>query len=454
VGREQISCLSIAADGSVLAVGTRTGAVHVVRDCNSDSRQLVQLPARHTDGYKVRCGSLSPDASKLVTTADDARMVLWDLSTRSCMLSIHEHTKPIRGCCWSPDGKHICSVGDDSLLIVHDVVILTSSSSSSEGGSSSGSSSKKIRMATRLDGLAAGAAASAAAEAEAAGEAGQGRNSLLKHPGLTRMDVSMHKERLLACVPLPPTSGRSSCNGSYLLSPHKHAEAPAPAAAGIRHISDGVLCADQSGQLLLLPPDSTAAVPTGMAIGSSIACCSFNGGVVAAAKRDGAVTVMSCSPGSGGSGANATPLSGVSTITAAGMGSNAPPAGQMPGAPQLGATLSQAAVTAAAAAAAADKAEDIAVSAKMDMLVLGISACRGLGRVALAGVDRKNTQTGIAYLWEFDPSRRPAALKAQGTGRGLSGTAALSRQHSNRWAWGQRVLMLVLCLRYARPLVV
>jgi hypothetical protein len=379
--------------------------------------------------------SLSPNASKLVSTADDARMVLWDLSTRSCMLSIHEHTKPIRGCCWSPDGKHICSVGDDSLLIVHDVVILTTSSSSgnSEGGSSS---SKKIRMATRLDGLAAGAAAAAAAEAEAAGEVGQGRSGVLKHPGLTRMDVSMHKERLLACVPLPPTSGRSSCNGSYLMSPHKgHAEVPAPASAGARHISDGVLCADQSGQLLLLPPDSTAAVPTGMAIGSSIACCSFDGGVVAAAKRDGAVTVMSCSPGGGCSGANATPLSGVSTNTAAGMGSNGPPAsGPLPAAPQLGATLSQAAVTAAAAAAAAaaDKSEDIAVSAKMDMLVLGISACRGLGRVALAGVDRKNTQTGVVYLWEFDPSRRPAALKAQGTGRGLSGVATLSRQHSNR----------------------
>jgi hypothetical protein len=68
----------------------------------------------------------------------------------------------------------------------------------------------------------------------------------------------------------------------------------------------------------------------------------------------------------------------------------------------------------------------------MDMLVLGISACRALGRVALAGSERKNTQNGVVYLWEFDPSMRPAALKQQGALRGLSGIEPLTRQHSNR----------------------
>ena len=406
-GREQVTCLSIAADGAVLAVGTRTGRVHVVLSCSSDSRQLLQLPSRHADGYKVRCVALSPDASKLLSTADDARMVLWDLSTRSCMLSIHEHTKLVRGCCWSSDGKRICSVGDDNLLIVHDIVILSSSTATTSGS--------KIRQAIRLDGLAAGTAAAAAAEEEAAGEGGQG-STVLRHPGLKRMDVTMLKERLLACVPLRAPSTRSSCNDS-ISKPERLASL-----AG-RHASmpDGVLCADQSGQLLLLPPDSTAAVPTGMAVGNSIACCCFDGGIVAAAKREGNVTVMSCSPGA------STPHSGVSATAGAGNGpaASAGLAGAAGVAPAAAGTWP-------AAAAAAPWDQHVAVSSKIDMVVLGISACRALGRVALAGVERKNTQTGVLHLWEFDPSVRPAALKAQGTTRGLSGLEPLTRQHSNR----------------------
>jgi len=413
VGREQISCLTLAASGSVLAVATRTGKVHVVLASNTDSRQLVQLPVRHSEGYKVRCTALSPDASKLLTSADDARLVLWDLSTRSCMLSIHEHTKPIRGCCWSPDGRHICSVGDDNLLCLHDVMVL---SSSCNGSSSSKGS--KLRIAARLDGLAGATAATAAAEAEAAGE-GPSSSTVLQHPGLKRMDVSMLKERLLACVPLPAPPQRSSFTDSYGCRPAKQASSAAEPAAGAATaaapspaMQDGVLCADQSGQLLLLPPDSAASVPTGMSVGSSIACCCFDGGVIAAAKRDGALTVMSCAPGTN---TTATPASGVST-TAAG---SAPP--ELPAAAGIWST--------GAAAAASGH---IAVSAKIDMIILGISVCRALGRVALAGVERKNTQTGIVYLWEFDPSVRPAALKAQGTLRGLSSVDILGRQHSNR----------------------
>jgi hypothetical protein len=433
LGREQTTCLSISADGSVLAVGTRAGKVHVVVACNTDSRQLVQLPARHADGYKVRCMALSPDASKLVSTADDARMLLWDISKRSCMLSIHEHTKPIRGCCWSPNGKHIATVGDDNLLIVHDIVILTSSSGSSSIGSG------RVRMGFRLDGLATSTAAADAAEAEAAGETGHSSGAVLKHPCLKRMDVSMLKERLLACVPLPATSYPSSCDASMLLHAGDQRGSAGGAAAAAAGMLDGVLCADQAGQLLLLPPASTAALPTGMSIGSNIACCCFDGGVVAAAKRDGAVTVMSCRAGTG---THPTPLSGVSTTAGAAAapaaaerrsGDNFTPAAAPVTAAGPGAAMAQAAAAAVAAVeSGVPLPQDIAVSARMDMLVLGISACRALGRVALAGAERKNTQNGVVYLWEFDPGMRPAALKQQGVLRGLSGIEPVTRQHSNR----------------------
>lgn len=293
-------------------------------------------------------------------------------------------------------------------------------------------------MGIRLDGLAAGTAAADAAEAEAAGETGHSSGTVLKHPCLKRMDVSMLKERLLACVPLPATSYPSSCDASMLFHPggHPSSAGGAAAAAGM---PDGVLCADQAGQLLLLPPASTAALPTGMSIGSNIACCCFDGGVVAAAKRDGAVTVMSCRAGTV---THPTPLSGVSTTAgavaapaAAGrrLGDSFAPAAAPAPAAGPGAAMAQAAAAAVAAVeAGVPLPQDIAVSAKMDMLVLGISACRALGRVALAGAERKNTQNGVVYLWEFDPSMRPAALKQQGTLRGLSGIEPLTRQHSNR----------------------
>jgi WD40 repeat protein len=106
---EQVSCLDLSRDGSWLAVGSRSGKVYLLPH---GSTELQHLPTRHQDGYKVRCCSLSPDGSKLLTAAEDARLVLWDVVSGSCVLSVHEHFKPIRGCCWSPDGRHIVTVGE------------------------------------------------------------------------------------------------------------------------------------------------------------------------------------------------------------------------------------------------------------------------------------------------------------------------------------------------------
>jgi periodic tryptophan protein 2 len=105
---EQVSCLDLSRDGSWLAVGSRSGKVYLLPQ---GSTELQQLPTRHQDGYKVRCCALSPDGSKLLSAAEDARLVLWDVASGSCVLSVHEHFKPVRGCCWSPDGRHIVTVG-------------------------------------------------------------------------------------------------------------------------------------------------------------------------------------------------------------------------------------------------------------------------------------------------------------------------------------------------------
>jgi hypothetical protein len=397
LGRDHASCITLAAGARrSMAFGTRAGRVYLVPDCSSgggEQRVLLQLPARHMEGCKVRCAALSPDASKLLTSADDARLLLWDLASRSCVLAVHEHTKPIRCCCWSPDGRHVATVGDDSLLCVLDVVLL-------------GSSSGKHRVAMWLNGAAAEAADAAA---EAAGEGLPAPRAVPPHPLLRRMDVSMLRERLLACVPLPPPPTQHSS------LEHGNGCGSSNTGRAEGMLQDGVLCADQAGLLLLLPPGCAAAVPTGLSTGSSIACCAFDGGVVAAAKRDGAVTVMSCAPGA----AAAAAASAASTPLAASfIGAFAPPA------------------AAASAAAAVGGELPVAVSAKLDMLVLGLSVCRALGRVALVGCERKATQTGVAQLWEFDPSVRPAVVSGgEHAGGRLSGSdsrALLDRGESNR----------------------
>jgi WD40 repeat protein len=444
LGRDHATCIALARDGSVLAVGTRSGGVHVVASCSTAARQLVQLPSRHSEACKVRCAALSPDATKLATTADDARLVLWDVARGSCLLAIHEHTKAVRGCCWSPDGKHIATVGDDSLLCVLDVMLLHSrsgnSGSAAKGGAAApagttpGSSSKRgsrlLRMPLRLNGAAALTAGDAAAAAEAE-EAGEGvvASSVPPHPQLQRIDVSLVKERLLACMPLPQPA--STCASSF------NGTAAAAAAAAGDAVSDGVLCAGHTGQLLLLPPGCAAAVSTGLHVGSGIACCSFDGGVVAAARRDGAVTVVSCSPASAAIGTSVTVTSTAGSTIGA---TPAPPAaaarrvsggGQGPFAAAPSAISAAAAAAALAAAAGGHPAElPAAVSTKLDMVVLGISVCRALGRVALVGCERKATQTGVAHLWEFDPSVRPAAQPPGGAGAGGARRAGLGASGS------------------------
>lgn len=341
------TALGLSSDGSWLAVGSRTGKVFLAA---SNKQQLSLLPLRHQDGSKVRCCSFSPDGSKLATVGDDGKMVLWDVGTSSWVLSIHEHFKPVRGCCWSPDGRKIVTAGMDTLICAMDVVLLTTH--------------HKLRMPLRLS---AGSSPGAAADAADAGQglavcrrqdtsvaasgsspkaAVVGARQQQRHPLLRKATAADEDSKLLACVPVMPQHRRLRSHQSAISSGFS---------AGAEG-EESVLCADQAGKIFMLHPRDDTAVATDICIGSSIYCCCFDGSVVAAAKRDGAVTALSCSTAVGRKSSN----DGGRTLDA----QWDPP---------------------------------VAVSAKLNMLVNGVGMCSQLGRVALVGTEKKVHQTGV--LW-------------------------------------------------------
>lgn len=342
------TALDLGSDSNWLAIGSRTGKVYLA---GVQRQQLQQLPLRHQDGSKVRCCAISPDASKLATTADDGRMVLWDISSSSWVLSIHEHFKPAHGCCWSPDGRKIVTAGMDALICIMDVVLLVNQ--------------HKLRIPLRLDtgrpaaapnslsGVQGTATAAELQDIPAAGSVSMSRANTAhtvgrqQHPLLRKAAVTEAGKKLLSCVPVLQQNRRLRSHQSQISA----------ASAASSEMQEAVLCADQAGKIFVQPLGKQTAAATDLAIGSSVYCCSFDGTVVAAAKRDGAITALNCSTALLEASSN---QDDVVTLEAQ---SNAP----------------------------------VAVSAKLNMLVNGVSINSQLGRVALVGTEKKVHQTGV--LW-------------------------------------------------------
>lgn len=250
------------------------------------------------------------------------------------------------GACCSAD-----DTGMDCLLCVLDVVLLNNNT--------------RLRIAMRLDTAPAARSSlssqpspecnltadwqDAAAAAQAVGvSCSPSESAVPSHPLLKRTGVAERGTKLLACVPVNQLELHSSSS-----------MAPAVEEA----TSDAVLCADQSGQVSVLLPGHVGATDTGISVGSGFSYCCFDGSVLAAARRDGALTVLSCSSAAGPAAVTAS-AGGLDDYDVAGVAHWDPP---------------------------------VAVSAKMDMLVSGISVNRQLGRVALVGTERKQHMTGVMW---------------------------------------------------------
>lgn len=352
---EVISCCCVSADGSMIAAGGKGAGVVI---CGAD-RVVHELPAKHADGCKIRSVALSPDMRKLVSAGDDGKAVLWETNTRQAMLVISEHTRPVRSSCFSPDGSRIATCGDDNLVVVLDVALLTSYG--------------KLRSAMRMwqDGTQPAETGTCPkspktprtpklASATGGGTMKQGADIPVQ-PMLNRMLMS-EGSRLMQLSLVPDAlDGGASPSGDSL--------------------DEAVFCVEQSGEVLRMEASSREAHMTGVSCSFSIACCSFDADVMAAARRDGTVSVM-----------------GVTVSHHAGDIEAAAPSSQT------------------------------AATTKLDMLVFGISLCASVGHVAVAGSDRKQTGNGVLWVWEYNP------VEIASPDSPAAGTASLDRLGSTKSA--------------------
>lgn len=56
-----------------------------------------------------------------MTTAAALQVKLWELSSRSCIQTMTEHSDQVWGCAFSADGKRLASISDDKQLVVYSV---------------------------------------------------------------------------------------------------------------------------------------------------------------------------------------------------------------------------------------------------------------------------------------------------------------------------------------------
>lgn len=256
LSNDAVLCCCLSADGSVLAAGAKGGKVGV---WSGAQRVLLELPHRHAEGSKVRTCALSPDARKLVTGGDDARVLLWDLDRGAALLAVAEHNRPVRAVAVSADGCRIAACGDDSLITVLDIALLTCYSGYNGTGGPSVRAGAWMAAPPRL-----GAAQQALKDASltagrqergpAAGDAGGGGRATGgggavaggAHPFLNRIRIS-DGERLLACalvdsVHVPVPAGSLGVLGPRPLA--AAGPAGAPTSCG-----QPILCMEQGGQV-------------------------------------------------------------------------------------------------------------------------------------------------------------------------------------------------------------
>jgi WD repeat-containing protein 61 len=62
-----------------------------------------------------------PHAAYAVAATLLTQVKLWELSSRSLVQTISEHTDQVWSCAFSSDGSRLASVGDDKQLVVYSV---------------------------------------------------------------------------------------------------------------------------------------------------------------------------------------------------------------------------------------------------------------------------------------------------------------------------------------------
>ncbi|XP_078147515.1 protein FAN isoform X2 [Centroberyx gerrardi] len=90
-------------------------------DASSHKRSQVQLLAECEHDAGVNTIGLNPAGTLLVSGCKDGTATIWDTSNYGILQQVHCHTGTIHHMAFSPDSRHVLSVGADSCLKVMDV---------------------------------------------------------------------------------------------------------------------------------------------------------------------------------------------------------------------------------------------------------------------------------------------------------------------------------------------
>jgi WD40 repeat protein len=109
------SGVSFSADGSLLATGTRQGAI--IWDvegsiANTSGQQVAELAA---DGEWVRGVAFSPDAQSLAAAGQAGTVTVWDTATGSKRWALMAHEGGVTDVAFNPSGSLLASTGLDGL---------------------------------------------------------------------------------------------------------------------------------------------------------------------------------------------------------------------------------------------------------------------------------------------------------------------------------------------------
>lgn len=65
--------------------------------------------------------AVHPGGAALATASSDARVRLWDLSTRACVQTMGDHSDQVWGLAFNADGTRLASAGDDKSFTVYSI---------------------------------------------------------------------------------------------------------------------------------------------------------------------------------------------------------------------------------------------------------------------------------------------------------------------------------------------
>eukprot|EP00736_Rhodelphis_marinus_P001983 Rmarinus@m.290 len=106
------------ATGDWLAFASEKQGQLLVWEWRSETYTLKQQGHQHL----LRCCEYSPDGQWVVTGSEDGKVKLWNTESSFCIVTFTEHTGPVTGTCFVPNGTAVLSASLDGTVRAHDTL--------------------------------------------------------------------------------------------------------------------------------------------------------------------------------------------------------------------------------------------------------------------------------------------------------------------------------------------